>query len=126
MSGGIEGRLEVKQTAVAIGIVHEEGRPRIAALHRKVEDIVGRHRVGGLDTDFAFIASVGHVERIEFHGGAADLGDIHRLAFDSAAVERQRRRVGGLPSAETGDGGQHAGLLVIEHAPRRHPRFRRR
>ena len=90
LAGGFERGLEVQQAAGIVGgLVHEQGVARIVALDREVEGVVGGQRVGGIDSDLALVAAVGHVERQELHGGAAALGHFDRLGFDGAPVERE-------------------------------------
>ena len=93
---------------------------RVGALHREVENVVGRQRVGGIDAHFAAVPPVRHFEREKLHRGAAVLRDFHRLGFDHAMVQLERNAARRLGRAKTRDGGQHARLAAVVHAPRRH------
>ncbi len=85
LAGGLQRGLEKHESAAAGRLLHEQGVARIAALHGKIEGVVGRQRVGGIDAHFALIAAVGHVEREEFDGGAPVLGHVYLFGLDARA-----------------------------------------
>ena len=100
--------------------------PRIGALHRKVEHVIGRQRVARIDPHLSFVPAIRHIQREELHRGAAVFGYFHLLALGDAPVQDQRHAARGLfRAAETGDCRQNPRLLVVVDAPGRHHVFHR-
>ena len=117
LAGRLERRFEVEEAAGVVGVVDEEGAAGVGAFDGEIVGVVGGKGIGRIDADFAFVAAVGHVEREEFDGGEAVFGDLDGFAFDGAAVEPDGHVAGGFAAgAVSGDGDEHAGLLVVVNA----------
>ena len=83
---------------------------RIGSFDGEIEAIVFVQRVAGLDTNLTLVKTVRRIERHELDGRAAVGGNVHGLAFEHLAIQRQRN--GSLGGRRVGarDYGLHADL----------------
>src|ERR1700683_1279554 len=117
--------MEIEHVALAAGFVYEQHAPRFGPLHRKVEVIVLRKRVAGIDADFTAIQAERHIRQLKLRRSAPAGWYFDGLRFDLSSVQLERHAARGLRGSVARDSRLHMRLAGAVNSARRPHAFDR-